>query len=91
MLPVRRGEVEEGEQDISVLLQGRDGLRVLGPVLAGEPGDCLARLFTGLSVHHLVEGRFHARLEPPWELVEVGEKGEAGISPEAQKVGQTRP
>ena len=36
MLPVFGGKVEEGQEYVSVLLQRRDGLRVLGAVLAGK-------------------------------------------------------
>src|SRR5262245_56551924 len=53
MLPVLRWEVEEGEQRVGVLLQRRDGLRILGPVLAGEPRDRLARLLPRFGVHRL--------------------------------------
>src|SRR5207249_10033943 len=43
MLPMLGGKVEEREQCVGVLLQGCDGLWVLGPVLAGEPGDRVPR------------------------------------------------
>src|SRR5262245_11110181 len=70
MLPVLRWEVEEGEQHAGVLLQGRDGLRIFGPVLAGEPRDRLARPLPRFGVHDLAERGLHARLEPPRELVD---------------------
>src|SRR5262249_13187473 len=70
MLPVLGGEVEEREQRVGVLLQRRDGLRILRPVLAGESRDRLARLLPRFGVHHLVERGLHPRLEPPRELVE---------------------
>jgi hypothetical protein len=47
MLPVLGGEVEEREQHVGVLLQGRDRLGVLGPVLGSEPLRRVARLLAG--------------------------------------------
>jgi hypothetical protein len=70
MLPVLGGEVEEREQRGGVLLQGRDGLRVLGAVLGGELLHCFACLRTGLGVHYLVERGLYAGLQPLRELVE---------------------
>ncbi len=64
------GEVEEREEDVAVLVEGRDRLRVLGAILGGEPLDRLAGLLTGLSVHHLVERGLHTGLEALRELVE---------------------
>src|SRR5262249_94770 len=49
-------------------LQGRDGLRVLSPVVGGEPRDRLGGLLSGLGVHHLVQHGLHERLEPLQEL-----------------------
>jgi hypothetical protein len=63
-------EVQEREQDIGVLLQGCDRLRVLGTVLGGEPLHRLAGLHAGLGIHHLVQRGFYAGLEPLRELVE---------------------
>jgi len=70
VLPVLGGEVEERQQRGGVLVQGRDGLRVLGPVLDGEPLRRLACLLARLGVHDLVERGLHAWLEPFRELVE---------------------
>ena len=70
VLPVLGGEVEERQQRVGIMLQRRGGLRVLGPVLDGEPGDRLARLLAGLRVHHLVQHGLRARLETPGQLVE---------------------
>src|ERR1700737_3593706 len=70
MLPVLGGEVEEREEGVGVLLQRRDGLRVLGAVLGGEPCDRFTGLRAGLGIHDLVERGLHARLEPPRQLVE---------------------
>src|SRR5438876_2218952 len=39
------------EEHVGILLQRRDGIRVLGPVLGGEARNRLARLLTGLGVH----------------------------------------
>src|SRR5687767_12627839 len=39
-------------------LQRRDGLRVLGPVLVGEPCDRIAGVLAGLGVHDLVQRWF---------------------------------
>ncbi len=71
MLPVLRGKVEEGQQHVGILLQRRDGLGVLGAVLAGKPRDRCARLLPGFRVHHLVQRGPRARLEPPGQLVEA--------------------
>src|SRR5262245_5961673 len=54
MLPVLGGEVEERQEHVGVLLQGRDGLWIPGPVLACEPPDRVAGLLAALGVHHLV-------------------------------------
>ena len=64
------GEVEEREQHVGVLLQGRHRLWILRDVLSREPGDSLARLLAGLGVHDLVQRRLHACLEALRELVE---------------------
>ena len=50
------GKVEEREQGLGILLQRRNGLRVLGPVLGGELGDRLARPLPGLGLsrRHIV-------------------------------------
>ena len=64
------GEVEEREQDIGVLLQRRDGLRVLRAVLGGELRNRLARLPAGLGVYDVVERGLHVGLEALRELVE---------------------
>src|SRR5262249_19721720 len=70
MLSVLRGEVEEREQRVRVLLQSRHRLRILRAVLGREPGDRLTCLLARLGVHHLVQRGLHARLESLWQFVE---------------------
>src|SRR4029450_13678910 len=51
MLTLFGGEVEERQQRVGVLLQGHDGLRILGTLLGGKPRDRFPRLRARAGAH----------------------------------------